>query len=97
MENAINIEARKEINNIIGGGWYYHQAIDFVRDWLCELKKSSIRATQKKPPYKHGAVTRTLRKWAKMWSDQEVSDIYNQASKVIKYLKEKHPFLQSLK
>ena len=66
---------------------WYHQAYQFLFDWLREIGKQK----RAKKPMRGRAYTNTLKAWRKLYPDQELSDVATRAQKVMDAIRNDYP------
>lgn len=86
------MKTTSDIMNVISkNSEFYHQAYDFTKDWLKELKKSGKRKM------KTTAYQRTLRSWSQLWDSTQLADIAQRAQRIMNYIKTQYPMLKNYK
>lgn len=67
---------------------WHDQAYDFLLDWLKEISLSSRRPKKAKRgmPY-----TRTLKRWGKMYGEDDLADIALRARKIMDEIRKNRP------
>ena len=80
---------RNDYSAPIRGSMWRNRAQEFLLEWLAEIRKQ----TKRKSPRRGEAYSRTMRKWLRLYLEQEASDIANAARKMMDEIVKTHPGL----